>query len=90
MGKADGSRPLRNREPFAMPIYRLLRTSSFNPEDVSKLVEAYESVLTSLNMTDRADPLTELVAQKIMDCAMAGDLDPARLRNCALAALMKN
>jgi hypothetical protein len=73
-----------------MPIHRLLRASSFNPEDISKLVEAYESVLASLNLRATADPLTELVAQKIMECAMAGDLDPARLRNCALAALMKN
>ena len=70
-----------------MPINRLLQGFAFTSEQVSELVHAYESVLESLNLTDRADPITELIAAKIIECARAGEFDRAKLRNCALAAL---
>ena len=72
-----------------MPITRLLQTSMFNPEQIQELVSAYESALASLNLIDRTDPLTELVAKAIMECAKTGELDRAKLRDCALGAIMK-
>ena len=73
-----------------MPITRLLQTSTFNPEQVQELVAAYESALASLNLTDRTDPLTELVAKAIMECAKkTGELDRGKLRDCALGVIMK-
>ena len=86
---ADGSRPFCNGASQAMPISRLLQTSMFNPEQIQELVSAYESALASLNLTDRTDPLTELVAKAIMECAKTGELDRAKLRDCALGAIMK-
>ena len=89
MGKADGSRPFRERSQ-AMPITRLLQTSTFEPEQIKALVEAYESVLAALNLVDRTDPLTELVARAIIECAKTGEFDRSKLRTCALAAIMRN
>ena len=42
-----------------MPITRLLAKSTFDPEQLREIVYAYESVLASLNLTDRTDPLTD-------------------------------
>lgn len=70
-----------------MPITRLLQSADFNPEEVRELVYAYESVLNSLNLKDRADPITALIAKTIIECAQAGEFDHVKLRDCALAAL---
>ena len=72
-----------------MPITRFLQTSTFNSEQIQELVAAYESALASLNLTDRTDPLTELIAKAIIECAKPGELDRAKLRDCALGTIMK-
>jgi hypothetical protein len=45
---------------------------------------AYEAVLVDLKLIDRDDPLTEMVANKIIECAATGELDPDRLRGVTL------
>ena len=72
-----------------MPMTRLLQTSMFNPDQVRELVAAYESALASLNLTNRTDPVTELVARAIIECAKTGELDRAKLRDCAVAAVKR-
>jgi hypothetical protein len=64
-------------------IYRILQKSAFEPEDVQRLGEAYELALQQLGLHDRDDPLTETVAQYIIETAQIGEKDPARL--CARA-----
>lgn len=54
----------------------------------NEMVAAFESVLASLRLTDRTDPITELVAKKIIECAQTGEYDRTKLRDCALAAIM--
>jgi hypothetical protein len=70
-----------------MPINRLLNKTTFDPEQMREIVYAYESVLASLNLTDRSDPATELVASQVLKCAGLGQIERNRLHNCALAAL---
>jgi hypothetical protein len=70
-----------------MPIIRLLEREAFSPEDIKLLSAAFEDVLHALDLIDRTDPLTELVAKKIIECAQTGERDPARLRDCALKSL---
>jgi len=64
-------------------IYRMLRTASFSPEDNERLATVYEEALRALHLTNRADPLTTIIARRIIDAAKTGERDPARL--CALA-----
>jgi hypothetical protein len=71
----------------AMPIIGLLRSTAFNPEQVRELIEAYEGVLAELNLVDRTDPVTELIAKTIVDCAKEGEFDRRKLHDCALAAI---
>ena len=70
-----------------MPINRLLQGFAFDSEQVRALVDAYQSVLETLALNDRADPITELIAVTIIECAQAGEFDRVKLRDCALAAL---
>jgi hypothetical protein len=48
------------------------------------LNDAFNSALAELNLTDRQDPLAEIVAKKIIEIARGGERDPERLRELAL------
>jgi hypothetical protein len=61
-------------------IYRLFKGSAFAPDDVKVLSEAFEAALRELNLVDRRDPATELVAKRIIELAQRGERDPVRLR----------
>lgn len=70
-----------------MAIYRLLQHSVFGPEEVARLGDAYEQALKALRLVDRNDPVSELVAKKIIDVARTGETDPARISALAIQAL---
>ena len=67
-----------------MAIYRLLQNSAFVPEDIGRLVAAYENCLRILNLSDRSDPITERIAKKVIEVAQTGMRDPARIGQLAL------
>jgi hypothetical protein len=52
------------------------------------MVYAFESVLSALHLADRTDPVCDLVARTIIECA-EGDFDRASLQDCALSKLTK-
>ena len=64
-----------------MAIYRLLENSALRlgPKEVRCIIEAYEQALHTLCVKDRDDPLTEMVATKIIKIAQTGVHDPAQL-----------
>ncbi len=68
-----------------MPIYRFLQNSPFAPEDIAPLVAAYEDCLRALKLSDRSDPITEIVAKKIIEIAQTGIRESTRLGRLALA-----
>ena len=71
----------------AMPIYRLLKDTEFEPEAVEAMGRAYEDVLTELQLLDRNDPFTEIVAKKVIQVASTGVHDPAEIRKQVLSVL---
>jgi hypothetical protein len=70
-------------EQLAMAIYRLLQGSAFGPEEIQSLTTAYEDALNILGLSNRADPMTEVLAKRIIEVAQTGIRDPAEI--CALA-----
>ena len=70
-----------------MAIYRLLAKSPLGPEEIEILVAAYEHTLRVLRLVDRSDPLTELVARKIIGVAQTGLKDPVKISAQALKEL---
>jgi len=49
-----------------MAIYRLLQNSPMGPEEISRLGAAYEQTPRALHLKNRNDPITEMIAKKIV------------------------
>jgi hypothetical protein len=64
-------------------IYQLFRTLSLDPEEIEKLTTAYEDALQALQLTNRTDRITTIIAERIIEAAKTGERDPAKL--CAMA-----
>jgi len=50
-------------------------------------VTAYEQTLRALGLNDRSDPITQLVAEKIITVGRLGIEDPAEISKVALKEL---
>jgi hypothetical protein len=71
-----------------MPIYELLkRQGSFEAEEIAMLGQAFEDVLKTLGLVDRKDPMTEMVAKKMVELATGGIRDPERLKALTIQAV---
>ena len=70
-----------------MAIYRILQRSTFRPEDVSRMEHAYELALGKLGLTDRNDPITEIVARRVIEAAQTGEQSSLRICDIALEAI---
>jgi hypothetical protein len=70
-----------------MPLYRMLAEAAFDPDAVKGLTTAYEDVLAALGLERRTDPLTLMIAGKIIKHAQRGERDPIRLREIVLKEL---
>lgn len=69
-----------------MPINRLLKGAAATPEEIARLNEAYDRALRSLGLVDRNDPLTEIVAQRVIE--IGGTIrDPIRISQLAVESL---
>lgn len=55
-----------------MAIYRLLQNMPLEAERVEVLQDAYERALKALGLVDRTDPVTEIVANKIIEVGQLG------------------
>jgi len=77
--------PVKRGEGTPMPIYRLLQRSTFGPEEIKCLTTAFEYTLTVLNLVDRDDPATELIARRIIEIAKLGVLDPKEICGMVVA-----
>jgi hypothetical protein len=70
-----------------MTIRRMLQNMPMGPEDIARLVAAYEQALSELSLKDDNDPLKELVAKKIIEVAQTGVRDPAQISQLAIKEL---
>jgi hypothetical protein len=68
-----------------MPLYRLLENSAFTPELILAMSKAYEGARQELGLIDKDDPLTQLLASKVIELAQRGVSDPARLQAMVLS-----
>ena len=62
----------------------MLSSGAFDPDAVKAMTAAYEGTCTALDLADRTDPLTEIIAKKIIERAKRGELDPVRLCEAVL------
>ena len=71
-----------------MPIRRMLKDNGLaGPEDVERLDRAYSYALRSLHLVDRNDPITEIVAKKVIEVGATGVRDPSEISKIAVKQL---
>ena len=70
-----------------MAIYRLLQNSPLGPEEIAVLTDAYERTLRKLSLVDRSDPMTEIIAKKIIELGQRGVREATLLSELALKEL---
>ena len=70
-----------------MAIYRLLQNSPLGPEEIAILTDAYERTLRTLGLIDRNDPVTEIVARKIIELGQRGVREAIKLSELAIKEL---
>jgi hypothetical protein len=70
-----------------MAIHRLLQKAVYGPTEIAAMTAAYENTLRALGLVDRRDPVTEIIAKKIIEIARTGERDPQRLSALAIEQL---
>jgi hypothetical protein len=70
-----------------MPIRRLTHGGPFEPEEIRLMTAAFEDACRILGLEDPTNSQRDIVAQKIIEAALAGERDPARLRACGVTAV---
>src|SRR5438093_519077 len=70
-----------------MPINRLLAKSAFEPDEVEAMAKAFEATCAALGLSNRDEPIGQLVAGKVIECARTGERDPKRLCKLVLSDL---
>ena len=67
--------------------YQLLRDASFDPDEMGRMILAYEAALELLRQTDHPEPVAEVIARKIIEISRRGITDPPRICATALTEL---
>ena len=67
-----------------MPITPFLHNQAFDPETIQVMSSAFTKVCASLGLSDRSDPITELLARHIIKAAQRGIRTDAALYSSAM------
>jgi hypothetical protein len=70
-----------------MAIYRLLQNSPLGPEEIAVLTDAYERTLRKLRLVDRTDPITEMIAKKVVEMAQRGVREAQQISDMTIKEL---
>jgi hypothetical protein len=73
-----------------MPLTPYLKEAVFDPKAIEAMNTAFVAACKSLQLLIRDDPMTEIVARKIIDIARTGERDPQRMHDLALLALKES
>jgi enoyl-CoA hydratase/carnithine racemase len=55
-----------------VPITPFLQNQAFDPEVIEEMSAAFADACKTLGLIDRADPITEIVARRIIELAQRG------------------
>jgi len=68
-------------------IYQIIQNTPLEPQDLQRIITAYEQTLLVLGLKDRDDSLTRIVAYKIFEVGQTGIEDPAEISKLAMKQL---
>jgi hypothetical protein len=64
-----------------------MQSQVFEPELISTMAAVFEDILRDLKLTDRSDPLTTIIAHKVIEATQTGETNPQRIRERVLQSL---
>jgi hypothetical protein len=70
-----------------MAIYKLIQNTPLGPDEIQRLVAAYQDTLRALGLNERDDAITQIVAKKVFEIAQTGIEDPAAICRLAIKEL---
>lgn len=73
-----------------MPITPFLRNQAFDPDAIEEMSSAFAKACANLGLSDKADPITELVARHIVEAAQRGIRTETALYFSALQEFRSN
>ncbi len=73
-----------------MPITPFLKGQAFDPELVKAMGAAFAKTCKAFDLNDRADPITAVVAKKIIELAERGLRNPTAMQLMAIDELESN
>jgi hypothetical protein len=87
--------PLRPEGILAMPTMTLVRLAqeeqeqrgSFDPEAIAVMTTAFERLLSDLKLTQRDDPVVQMVAKLVIELVRNGQRDPQQIRQQILGRI---
>lgn len=73
-----------------MPLTRYLKEAVFEPKAIEIMNTAFAAVCQSLQLAHQDDPMTQIVARKVIDVARLGERNPKRIHDLVLLALKES
>ena len=70
-----------------MSIDRLLKERNVNRDDVERLVVAFKLTLRDLHLVDRNDPVSDIVARKVIEIGADDVREPQEIANRVIKEL---
>lgn len=70
-----------------MAFYKLIQSTPLGPDEIQRLVAAYEETLRALGLKERDDPITRIVAKKVFEIVQTGIEDPSEISKLAIKQL---
>ena len=71
-----------------MPIRRYI-TVEMESAEIKRLNSAYAKALRMLDLVDRSDPVTEIVAKKVLEVGTSGVTDPQEIAEIVVSNFRK-
>ncbi len=73
-----------------MPIIPFLRGQAFDPETIEAMAAAFSKTCDALGLIERTDPISNLVAEKIIELAERGLRNPTAIHFMVMKELKSN
>jgi hypothetical protein len=70
-----------------MSVIPIFRTIPLDPEALDCASRGYETARGDLGLRDHIDPLTQVLAQKIIEVVQSGERNPEKIASRAIDAL---
>ena len=73
-----------------MPVRKIFGNLAFESTDIEAMSRALEAACVALRLSKREEPLRQIVARKVVECASTGERDPRVLCRMVVLELQRD